>query len=126
MSIAIRIIIGGAVILVGLIIYGFVRFEVETRKDISWGDVIVYLVLGFVGLGIIGFGDRILDWTSLPDLVRWTIIGILLVAGIACYFGVQRNLDRYNDTTFLLMYGLVLFLFFAGIRLIFLEFGIEP
>ena len=110
----------------GIVIYGFVRYQAETREDISWGDVIIYLVIGFIGVGVLAFGDRILDWATLPDLVRWTIIGILFAAGIVCYFGFQRNLDQYGETTFLFMYGLVLFLFFVGIRLIFLEFGIEP
>jgi hypothetical protein len=72
-------------LLAGGSLYLFARIQEEDGKNVSLIDWGVNNVIGLIGIGIIIYGDRILMWTSLPDAVRWTTIGLILGAAIALY-----------------------------------------
>ena len=122
MSIAIRLCLGGALTIIGLFIYISTRHDFEKKKEISWGYGFAYLVFLLIGIAIMGFGDRILQWYSLPDVVRWTIIGLSFVAGVSFYILMRRNIDSLGTTEILFLYGLAFFFLLFGIEFIINEF----
>lgn len=117
MAVAVQIFIGILLLVVGLLLYGFAKWQAET-SEISWGEVIVLLVIGLAGVGIIGVADQLLPQPTLTNRTRWTIGGICIVAGIACYLWLRSRVDELSERNFFILYGLTFFLFMLGVRVI--------
>jgi len=97
MDILIRICGSGLVLAIGLVFYSVYRYEAEMGEGLDWGEIIFYLILCSIGVSILTVGDRILDWETLPDLVRWGLITLSMVVGITSYIKLQQAPDHISD-----------------------------
>lgn len=117
MTEAVQIFIGILLLIVGLSLYGFVKWQAET-SEISWSEVIVLLVIGLAGIGIIGVADQLLPDPTLTNRTRWIIGGLCIGASIACYLWLRSRVDELTERNFLILYGLTFILFILGVRVI--------
>ena len=121
-EIALRVLFGWGILLAGGLLYFLARYMIEEGKDVSWAEVFVYLIILFIGFGIMSVGDKILAWQTIPSLIRWIVIGFFLAASVVCYLRLILNVDEMSNTEALVLYLTAFGLFSLGMRLAFLEF----
>jgi hypothetical protein len=121
---------GGLVIAFGLMLYLFYRWNVENAGKLNWLEVPFVIIIGLIAVAILTVGDRILAWETLPDLVRWIIIGIFWIIGISSYFYLyiaskdETVMDKDDEQGFLILYFVLLFFLLIAFGLTLSEFGL--
>ncbi len=129
MKLAIQIIVGTVVAILGFAVYTYASYKTQMSKKFSWGNSLTYGIIAVIGYAILLVAEWLIGWFSLPNLFRWTCIASMLVLGIGgwIFLQIMAKAKAFDDTRdrilVFALYGGSLGLLLLGFRLLLLESG---
>ena len=112
-------------LIVGLLLYGFAKWNILTSET-TWVEFFFLWLIGMIGVVIILATDRLLPQSVLMPVptnrTRWIVGSIAICAGLTLYLWLWKRGESLGKRKLLILYGLMFLLFSFGGRVI-IEFA---